>query len=297
MSNYIMPNLQVEKIESYLNEGKRLDGRGVDEYREIVVEDGVSVNSASAVRVRFGKTEVLAGVHVALAVPYPDSPDQGTFMTSAEMHPMASEDFDIGRPGINSVELARVIDRGIRESGLIDFKKLCIKEGEKVWQVFVDIFAINDDGNLLDVAGLAALIAVGRARMPIYNEAENKVDGYDEKKGLPLDKDVLSFSMTLHKVGDAIVMDVGKDEEAISKFRLTVAVGDTPLDTSLDTPLDKGQTGRAGQTGRVSGEPRITAMQKGKAGAISSADMENILKLVEDKWKEMFPKIREYVFG
>ena len=35
--------------------------------------------------------------------------------------------FDIGRPGIEAIELARVIDRGIRESGFIDFKKLCIK--------------------------------------------------------------------------------------------------------------------------------------------------------------------------
>ena len=274
MSNYIMPNLQREKIESYLNkEGKRLDGRKADEYRGLFVEDGVSKNSASAVRVRFGKTEVLAGVHLALATPYPDSPDQGTFMTSAELHPMASQQFDIGRPGINAIELARVIDRGIRESGFIDMKKLCIKEGEKVWQVFVDIVAINDDGNLLDVAGLAAIIALGKARMPIYNEKEDKVDGYSETEGIPLEKDVLSFSMTFHKVGDVIVADVSKEEEEISKFRLTVAMGDN------------------------AGKPRITAMQKGKAGTINVEDMESILKLAEDKWTEMFPAIKEYVFG
>ena len=273
MGKFIMPNLQREKIESYLNDGKRLDGRKADEYRELVVEDGVSKNSASAIRVKFGKTEVLAGVHLALATPYPDSPDSGTFMTSAELHPMASQQFDIGRPGINSIELARVIDRGIRESGFIDMKALCIKKGEKVYQVFVDIFAINDDGNLMDVAGLAALIALGRARMPIYNEEEDKIDGYDEKKGIPLNKEVLSFSMTFHKIGDAIVADVSKEEEAVSKFRLTIAMGDNE------------------------GKPRITAMQKGLAGTISDKDMETILKLAESKWSDMFPKIREDVFG
>ena len=238
MSNFIMPNLQKKKIESYLAKGKRLDGRNVGDYRNIIVEDGVSKNAAAAVRVKFGKTEVLAGVHLALATPYPDSPSEGTFMTSAELHPMASQEFDIGRPGINSVELARVIDRGIRESGFIDFKKLCIKKGEKVWQVFVDIFTINDDGNLLDVAGLAALVALGRARMPIYNEEEDKIDGFSEE-GIPLNKDVLSFSMTFHKIGNVIVADVDKEEEAVSKFRLTIAVGHNK------------------------GEPRITAMQKG----------------------------------
>jgi len=273
MSNFIIPNLQKEKIEAFLAENKRLDGRKADEYRELVVEDGVSKNSASAVRVKFGKTEVIAGVHLALATPYPDSPNEGTFMTSAELHPMASQQYDIGRPGIESIELARVIDRGIRESGFIDFKGLCIKEGEKVWQVFVDIVAVNDDGNMLDVAGLAALIALGRARMPIYNEKEDKVDGYDEKKGIPLDKDVLSFSMTFHKIGGKIVADVSKEEEAISDFRWTIAMGDND------------------------GEPRITAMQKGKAGVITEEDMETILNLAESKWKSMFPKIREYVFG
>lgn len=271
MSNYIMPNLQRKKIESYLEKDGRLDGRKSHEYRKISVEEGISLNSASAVRVKFGKTEVLAGVHLALATPYADSPNEGTFMTGVELHPMASQQFDIGRPGINAIEMARVIDRGIRESGFIDFKGLCIKEGEKIWQVFVDIVAINDDGNLLDVAGLAAIIALGKARMPIYDEEEDKVeDGFSEE-GIPLNKDVLSFSMTFHKVGNIIVADVNKEEEEISKFRLTIAIGDNE------------------------GKPRITAMQKGKAGTINSADMENILKLAEDKWSELFTKVKGYV--
>lgn len=271
MSNFVIPNLQKEKIESYLAEGKRIDGRTTTDYRDIIVEYEISKNASSAVKVKFGETEVLAGVHLALATPYSDSPNEGTFMTSAELHPMASQEFDIGRPGINSVELARVIDRGIRESGLIDFKKLCIKEGEKVWQVFVDIFAINDDGNLLDVAGLAALVALGRARMPTYNAEEDSVGEFTDE-GIPLNKDVVSFSMTFHKVGNVIVADASKEEEVISKFRLTIAIGDNK------------------------GEPRITAMQKGKSGTISSEDMETILELAENKWKEMFPKIKQYVF-
>jgi len=273
MSKYIMPNLQREKIAEYLREGKRLDGRALLDYRDIIVEENISPSASSSVRVKFGKTEVLAGVHLALATPYPDSPDAGTFMTSAELHPMASQQFDIGRPGINAIELSRVIDRGIRESGFIDFKKLCIKEGERVWQVFVDIFAVNDDGNLLDVAGLAALIALGKARMPVYNKKEDAVEHDFEKKGLPLDKKAMSFNITLHKVGDSIVTDVSKEEEEVSDYRVSVAVADND------------------------GKARITAMQKGKPGAINSEDMESILKIVEDKWTELFPKVKEYVFG
>jgi exosome complex component RRP42 len=274
MSEIIIPKLQKEKIEQYLNvSGKRLDGRTEEDYREIKVESGISKNAESSVRVKFGKTEVFAGVKLQTTTPYPDSPDEGTFMTSAELHPMASNNFDLGKPGINAIELARVIDRGIRESGFIDFKRLVIKKGEKVWQVFVDIVALNDDGNLLDVAGLAALIALGKARMPVYNVEEDKIEHEFTDTPLPLNQEALSFNMTFHKVGNKIVADVNKEEEAISDFRLSIAMGEN------------------------SGKPRVTAMQKGKSGAITSEDMENILKLAEDKWSEIFPKVKEFVFN
>ncbi len=272
-SERTIPSLQREKIIEYLAEGKRFDGRAPEQYRDLKVEMGVSKNAESSVKVSLGKTEVLVGVKLGLAVPYPDSPDEGTFMVSAEMHPMASNHFEMGRPGINAIELSRVTDRGIRESGLIDVKKLCIEEGEKVWQVFVDIVALNDDGNMFDAASLGAIIALGNAKMPIYNKKEDKIDFELTKDSLPLNKEVLSFSMTFHKVGDKIVADVSDEEEVISDFRLTVAMGDNK------------------------GEPRITAMQKGKEGVITDEDMETILNLATETWKEMFPKVREHVFG
>lgn len=274
MTDYVIPNLQREKIEEYLDsEKKRLDGRKATDYRELVVEDNISPSAASAIRVKLGNTEVFAGVHLTPTTPYPDSPDEGTFMTTAELHPIASNYFDSGKPGINAIELGRIIDRGIRESGFVDFKGLCIESGEKVWQVFLDIIAINDDGNLLDVAGIAGLIALGRARMPVYDKEENKVSHEFTDQKIPLNKEAMSLNMTLHKIGKTIVTDVNKEEEEISKFRLSIAVGDN------------------------NGSPRITAMQKGKAGTIKTADMESILNIVQDKWSELFPKVKELVFN
>lgn len=273
MSESTVPNLQKKRIIEYLKDGKRFDGRGLDEHREIVVETGLSANAEGSCRLKFGKTEVYCGVKLGLAEPYPDSQDEGTFMTTAELSPMASDDFELGPPRINSIELARIIDRGIRESGFIDFKKLCIKEGEKVWQVFLDIYAINDDGNLLDVAGLAALVALGTAKMPVYNEKEEKIEHELSKDPLPLNKEALAFNMTIHKIGDQLVADASREEELISDYRLSIAVADNK------------------------GKARITAMQKGKEGTISESDMENILKMVEDKFKDMFPKISKHVWG
>lgn len=268
-----IPNLQKQRIIDYINDGKRFDGRGVKDYREIKVELGISKNAEGSCSVKFGKTEVYCGVKMAITEPYPDSPDAGTFMVTAELKPIASPDFEQGPPRINAIETARVIDRGIRESGFINFKKLCIKEGEKVWQVFVDIYVINDDGNLLDVAGLAALVALANAKMPVYDEEEGKMEHKSSENGLPLEKEAMSFNMTFHKIGEEIVADVSKEEDEISDFRISIAIADNK------------------------GKARITAMQKGKAGAISENDMEKILNLVEEKYADMFPKISKLIWN
>lgn len=266
-------NLQRKRIIEYLKEGKRFDGRALDEFRELKVELGISQNAESSCSLRLGNTEVYAGVKMALVTPYPDSPDEGTFMTSMELGPMADGDFELGAPKIEAIEMGRVIDRGIRESGFIDFKGLCMKEGEKVWQVFLDIYAINNDGNLFDAAAIAALVALANARMPVYDEENNKILHEFSDKPLPLNKDAMSFNMTVHKVGDKLIVDPSKEEEIISDYRLGIAIADN------------------------NGEARITAMQKGKEVGISVDEMEAILKLVEDKYKDTFPVVSKLVWG
>lgn len=270
----IVPNLQKERINEYMKEGKRFDGRKPEDYRDLNVEMNLSKNAESSCSVKLGETEVFVGVKLGLTEPYPDSPDEGGFMTSAELSPLASEEFELGPPRINAIELGRVIDRGIRESGLLDMKKLCIKEGEKAWQVFVDIVAINDDGNLLDAAALGAIIALGNARLPVYNEEEGTIEHELSEEKLPLNYDALAFNMTFHKIGDKIVCDVTREEEETSDFRISIAVADDG-----------------------NGEARITAMQKGKEGVINDEDMDKILELAESKFKEMFPKVKELVLG
>ena len=273
MSEKEMPNILKQSIISYLNAGQRIDGRKPDEWRDIEVKLGISKKAEGSCSVKLGKCEVYAGVKLQVVEPYPDSADKGTMMVSAEFSPLASEEFETGPPRINSIELARVIDRGIRESGFIDFKKLCIKEGKKAWSVMVDLQPMNADGNLLDVAGLAALIALGQAVMPIYDEVEDKVDYENHKGALPLVKEAMSFNTTFFKVGDAIIVDPTDEEEKVADYRISIAAASNK------------------------GKPVITAMQKGGAIAISPEDIDKILELMEKNFKVMFPKIEKLVWG
>src|SRR3989338_4461113 len=155
-----------EHIIKSLSAGIRFDGRKPLEYRKVTVEYGVSKNAEGSSRVKIGETEVIAGVKLSMDKPYSDTPDDGVMSVNAELLPLSSPEFESGPPNEQSIELARVVDRGIRESKAIDTKKLCIKKNEKVWMISVDIVTINDSGNLIDASAIAALAALKDTKFP-----------------------------------------------------------------------------------------------------------------------------------
>jgi len=230
-----------ERIRKYLEEGKRFDSRGLLDFREITIEKNVSKKAEGSVRVRIGKTEVIVGVKLDVSAPYPDSPNKGNLMVTAEMLPLSSPRFELGPPKFEAIELGRVTDRGLRESGFIDLEKLCIKEGEKVWTVFVDVYSINDDGNLIDAAAIGSVAALKIAKMPKYDEGSEKVlhEEY-ENKGLPL-TNLIPVATSVYKIGKSLIVDPTREEEDLSECRVTMTNSDgviSSLQKSLSSALE-----------------------------------------------------------
>jgi exosome complex component RRP42 len=230
-----------EHVMKLLKADTRLDGRKPLEFRKpITVEYGISKTAEGSARVKIGGTEVIVGVKLEIIEPYPDDPDKGTIMVGAELLPLSNPEFESGPPGIQAVELARVVDRGIRECKALDFKKLCIKEGEKAWCVIIDVCTINDEGNLLDASGIGALAALKDARFPKYDgESIDYEEKTDEK--LPLTREPLP--VTVIKIGDQFIVDPLTDEEKIVDARLTIATTENgnlcAMQKGGDVPLTK----------------------------------------------------------
>lgn len=213
------------RIMEYMKKGKRFDNRDLMEYRDIDIEVGVSGKAEGSTRVKMGKTEVVVGVKMGIAEPYTDSPDAGTMMVTAELLPLSSPKYEPGPPSVKSVELARIVDRGIRESGFIDFKKLCIKEGKEVWTIFIDIYPLNDDGNLIDAAAMAALASLLTAVFPKTEDGDKTRVLYGEftNKKLPL-SEKMPLTITFNKIGSSLFVDPVTEEEESSEARLTLEV-------------------------------------------------------------------------
>jgi exosome complex component RRP42 len=217
---YIIAEIRRDHIANLVKDGKRDDGRGFDDYRPISIETGISAKADGSAIVKIGDTQVMGGVKLLLGQPFSDMPNSGVLTTNAELRPLASPTFEAGPPKPRTVEIARVVDRGIRESGTIDVDKLCITEGELCWIVFVDMHVLDYEGNLFDAGTLSAMAALLDTRLPKV-EDDKIIYGEKTNKKLPLaNKQV---ETTFAKIGSGIVLDPNLDEERVMDARLTVA--------------------------------------------------------------------------
>jgi exosome complex component RRP42 len=255
-----MKDESIRYIHNLIEKDIRKDGRKLDQFRDIKVEYDISPKSAEgSAKVTIGDTIVVAGVKLDVGEPFSDTPDKGVLICGAELLPLSNPEFELGPPRIEAIELSRVVDRGLRESGAIDFNKLVIKKGEKVWMVFVDIYPINDAGNLWDAASLAAIAALKNAKFPKYDEKEGKVD-YKEKTDVSLPLNDEPIECTPRMINGKLVIDPTNDEEKAVDARLTVAV------------LKNG---------------KLCALQKGGEEPLSSDEINTMVDLAVNKSKEM----------
>jgi exosome complex component RRP42 len=245
-----------------IDKEKRMDGRGLRDYREMKIEQGIIERAEGSARVLLGKTEVVVGVKIEMGEPFPDTPNEGVLTVNAELTPIASPIFEAGPPDEDSIELARIVDRGIRESKAIDTEKLVIEPGKKVFVVFVDVYVLNHDGNLIDTSALAAVAALLNTKMANYEVKEGEVKikpGYEK---LPINK--RPITVTIAKIGNKLVVDPLLEEEQIMDARISMAIDD---------------------------DGHICAIQKGGSGYFEPDQVLEAAKIVEQKAKEMRKKL------
>ncbi len=244
-----------------LDAGLRADGRKLLEIRPITIEYDVSRSAEGSAKVRCGSTELIAGVKMSVEEPYSDTPDKGNLMVNAELTPLASPKFEVGQPTEWAIELARVTDRGIRESHSLKPESLCIEAGKAVWSVLVDIVAINDNGNLLDMAGFSSMAALMHTRYP--GVKGGKAD-YEVRTETKLKLECLPIPVTVWVIGKNFIVDPLPDEESLADARLTV--------TSLE-------------------DGTIVALQKGGVMPLTPEQMDRMVGIAMDTAKELRAKL------
>jgi exosome complex component RRP42 len=222
--NYVVETIRKAQMTELLAQGKRLDGRAPGEHRPITIQTGVIQKANGSAMVTLGNTEVIAGVKIATGIPFPDTPDKGLLVVNVEILPLASPYAEPGPPSEEAIELARVVDRGVRESEMVDLSKLCLVKGKTVYTVFVDVNIMNVDGNLFDATSYAVVSALRTAKMNKYVVEDDKPKVTEERIPVPVER--LPVSVTMARIGDTLVVDPASEEEAAMDMRITITTDD-----------------------------------------------------------------------
>ncbi|KAG5253825.1 protein RRP45A [Salix suchowensis] len=215
-------------IETALASNLRIDGRNPLEYRKIIIKFGREDGSSE---VQLGQTHVMGFVTGQLVQPYQDRQNEGMLLIFTEFSPMADPSFDPGHPGESAVELGRIVDRGLRDSRAVDTESLCVLSGKLVWAIRIDLHIVDNGGNLIDAANIAALAALLTFRRPECtlggdDGQEVIVHPPEEREPLPLIVHHLPVAITFAFLGSEgkLVVDPTHSEEAVMAGRLIATV-------------------------------------------------------------------------
>lgn len=257
MADDVIAEIKKDYLVQLARDGKRHDGRRFDEFRPLSIRTRYIQQAEGSARVRLGDTDVIVGIKMGTGTPYPDSPNDGTMTTSAELVPLASADFETGPPSQASIEVARVVDRGIREAKSVDFEKLCIKPGEKIWMVWVDMHAVDYDGNLFDACSLGAIAALMTSTVPA---SKIKLEGVEPMQDFRMPIKEVPIMTTALKLGGQLLFDPTSLEEKVGGPRLSVS-------------FDR--------------EGNVRAMQKGLTGAFTRDEVRQIVRTGAERAAEL----------
>jgi exosome complex component RRP42 len=266
-STIIVEHLRKQQMREAILRSKRLDGRNLDEGRPLEIELGIIGKADGSARVRLGNSEVVAGVKVETGEPFEGLENKGALILSAEVLPTASPHIEPGPPDEETIELARVVDRGVRESEMVDLEKLALVPGKIVYTIFVDCSIINYDGNLFDASSYAVVSALMSSKLPVY---EVQGDGTVMNTGMKMDPPITTIpvSVTAVKIGDSVILDPTAEEEACMDARITIT---------------------------TNSDGNFAAMQKGFTGAFTIEQIRGAAEIARIKGEEVRAKIKEFV--
>jgi exosome complex component RRP42 len=254
-STIIVEHLRRQAMWDSLARGKRLDGREFSEQRPLEIEVDVIKKANGSARVKLGDSEVIAGIKVETGEPFEGLENKGALIVTAEVLPTASPHVEPGPPDEEVIELARVVDRGVRESEMIDLDQLALVPGKIVYTIFVDCSVTNADGNLFDATSYAVVASLLTAKLPIFEMKDDKVVDTGQTRPMPVT--AVPVSITAARIGEHILIDPTAEEEGCMDARITITTAEEEL-----CAIQKGFTGaftveqlkKAAETARIKGD-------------------------------------------
>ncbi|XP_067879400.1 exosome complex component RRP45 isoform X3 [Heterodontus francisci] len=126
------------------------------------------------------------------------------------------------------VKLNRLLERCLRNSKCIDTESLCVVASAKVWQIRVDLHLLNHDGNIIDAASIAAIVALSHFKRPDVSIQGEEVIVYTPEERDPIPLSVhhmpIAVSFAFFQQGTYLLVDPIENEERVMDGLLVIAM-------------------------------------------------------------------------
>jgi len=210
-----------DHLRSFLEEETRPDGRSLDEIRPLIVAKNVIETCDSSSLVRLGKTKVICGISGELVQPDAATPGQGILAINFEFSAVSSPGAKSGAPSEFAQSASLFLDNIIRQ--VLDLSELCIVEDKLVWTLFIDLYCLEDDGNVTDAALMALVTAIKNLSLPNVSFDDNEKMEIDrENKNTKLTLKMHPVSTTYGEFGGILLLDPTARETELGSSPITV---------------------------------------------------------------------------
>mmetsp|Transcript_9986 Transcript_9986/g.13717 ORF Transcript_9986/g.13717 Transcript_9986/m.13717 type:complete len:301 (+) Transcript_9986:29-931(+) len=242
----------------FLGLGVRPDGRKIDKERKTTITTGSIATADGSSFVKLGNTTVVAGVTAEIGK-HTDISNSSHIIINVELTPLCSSRFRAGGPASSSVGTAsssttpsgrpseqaqacsHFLNNLIHSNAFViknDFKVVSAKQSSEdgadevqySWYLFVDIYCLNYDGNILDACLIALLAALKNVCLPnVINDGGFFVTEDNEKGNNTLTLDIVEYpiSLTFGILDEYIIVDPTNEEEEQLASNFTIIYTNT----------------------------------------------------------------------
>lgn len=164
-----------EYLRKFLDAGIRPDGRRPMAIRKVVASRGAISSADGSALVKVGPTTAVCGVKLEIGQPSALTPRRGRIEIAVSMSAGCSavqskRASSMGTYAATDSKqmdaMARTIEECIESVGMVELEQLCVKEGDAVWVLKLDVVCLDYAGNVFDAALFAATAALSDVRLP-----------------------------------------------------------------------------------------------------------------------------------
>ena len=225
--------------ERFLSKDVRPDGRSKSSRRGVQVSTNTITHADGSAVAHLGTTKVVCAIRYMVGVPSSSAPSDGHVDVRVHLPPLCSSKYDhTAKPGKDAFLLASFLSSLVDDTKLLDNAALCIEEGKAVFVLCIDIFCVNDDGNLFDAATIAMIAALQNLRLPgevrVEESGEVVVVGSLRSKRVELRH--LPVAITFGMLGNEMISDPNEEEAQILDAQFTVVVNSKKEICSIRKP-------------------------------------------------------------